>query len=89
MLIEIFTSDTISASAVSMSFGDLSDAITASSPQKPWLEEMVPTLVLPLLSDIGAADFTFTMPELGNGLTITRLNFSASEQWWNTQRRCG
>ena len=78
---EIFTAHDISASAVSITFGDLSDAISVSS-------VVAETFTFAggdganfsddHQLDIGAADFNFTMPELGNGLTITRFGFSAS-----------
>ena len=79
---EIFTAHDISASAVSITFGDLSDAISVSSVVAETFTfaggdgANFSATITQL--DIGAADFNFTMPELGNGLTITRFGFSAS-----------
>ena len=65
-----------------MSFGDLSDALTVSSITTETFTfaggdgANFSATITEL--DIGAADFSFTMPELGNGLTIGALGFSAS-----------
>ena len=79
---EGFSADTISASAISITFGDLADYFFASS---------VTTENFTFAGGDGAnfsalmtsaiatgSDWSITMPELGNGLTITALTFSAS-----------
>jgi len=79
---EIFTADTISASAVSVTFGDLSDAFSVSA-----IEAVNFTFAGGDGANFSAAitnasvtgsDWSISMPELGNGLTITQWVFAAS-----------
>jgi len=79
---EIFTVDTVSASAMSITFGDLSDAFVASAITTDTFSfaggdgANFSSTVTELT--INGSDFNLTMPELGNGLTIGKLDFSAS-----------
>jgi hypothetical protein len=78
---EIFTANDLSASGMSISFGDLSDALTVS---------VMTTNTFTFAGGNGANfsatitdatikdTFSITMPELGNGLTIGNMKFSAS-----------
>ena len=79
---EIFTSDTISASGVTITFGDLSDAVsipaittdtfTFNGGDGANFSASITNL------DVNGADFSITMAELGNGLTIATMTHSAS-----------
>ena len=79
---EIFTSDTISASGISVTFGDLSDAFAVSAMVTETFTfaggdgASFSAAITSL--DIGDSDFSITMPELGNGLTIGHLQHSGS-----------
>ena len=79
---EIFASETISASAVSITFGDLSDAFRVSAITTETFTfaggDGANFSASASIITIGASDFSLTMPELGNGLTIGKLDFSAS-----------
>ena len=78
---EGFSAETISASAISISFGDLADYFFASAVTGQNFTfaggdgNFSAAMTNVIIED---ADWSLTMPELGNGLTITNLQFSAS-----------
>lgn len=79
---EGFSAQTISASAISVTFGDLADFFFASSVTTENFSfvggdgaNFSAKMTTTTISD---TDWSITMPELGNGLTIGNLTFSGS-----------